>query len=74
MAERDGVAADTLRAIVAGDTRMMPTRSCSPTFAKASLAHDAAADELRIEIVKRWGQQGLISLAFALAVRASSRP
>jgi hypothetical protein len=36
-------------------------------FAKASLARDAAADELRIEIVKRWGQQGLISLAFALA-------
>ena len=68
MAERDGVAADTLRAIVAGDTRMMPDEAVlAYRFAKASLARDAAADELRIEIVKRWGQQGLISLAFALA-------
>ena len=68
MAERDGLAADTLRAIVAGDTRMMPDEAVlAYRFAKASLARDAAADELRIEIVKRWGQQGLISLAFALA-------
>ena len=36
-------------------------------FAQASLAHDAAANELRSEIVRRWGEQGLISLAFALA-------
>jgi hypothetical protein len=68
MAERDGVAADTLRAIVAGDTRMMPEEVVlAYRFAKASLARDAAAAELRIEIVKRWAQQGLISLAFALA-------
>jgi hypothetical protein len=39
---------------------------CRTRFAKASLAHDAAADELRDEIVKRWGPRGLISLAFAL--------
>jgi hypothetical protein len=68
MAERDGVAADTLRAIVAGDLRAMPDDVVlAYRFAKASLAHDAAADELRDEIVKRWGQRGLISLAFALA-------
>ena len=36
-------------------------------FAKASLAHDLAADELRAEILKRWGERGLISLSFALA-------
>jgi uncharacterized protein YjeT (DUF2065 family) len=68
MAEREGVAADTLRAIVAGDLRAMPDDVVlAYRFAKASLAHDAAADELRAEIVKRWGQRGLISLAFALA-------
>lgn len=68
MAEREGVAADTLRAIVAGDLRAMPDDVVvAYRFAKASLAHDAAADELRSEVVKRWGQRGLISLAFALA-------
>jgi hypothetical protein len=68
MAEREGVAADTLRAIVAGDLRAMPDDVVlAYSFAKASLAHDAGADELRDEIVKRWGQRGLISLAFALA-------
>jgi hypothetical protein len=68
MAEREGVAADTLRAIVAGDLRAMPDDVVlAYRFAKASLAHDAAADELRDKIVKRWGPRGLISLAFALA-------
>ena len=68
MAEREGIAADTLRAIVTGDTRAMPDDVVLAwRFAKASLARDPAADELRGEIVKRWGEQGLISLAFALA-------
>ena len=68
MAEREGVAPDTLRAIVAGDLRAMSDDVVlAYRFAKASLAHDLAADELRDEIVKRWGQRGLISLAFALA-------
>jgi hypothetical protein len=68
MAEREGVAADTLRAIVAGDLRAKHDEVVlAYRFAKASLARDAAADELRDEIVKRWGPRGLISLAFALA-------
>jgi hypothetical protein len=68
MAEREGVAPDTLRAIVAGDLRAMPDDVVlAYRFAKASLAHDAAADELRDEIVKRWGKRGLISLALVLA-------
>jgi hypothetical protein len=68
MAEREGVAPDTLRAIVAGDLRSMPDDVVlAYRFAKASLAHDLAADELRAEIVKRWGERGLISLSFALA-------
>jgi uncharacterized protein YjeT (DUF2065 family) len=68
MAEREGVAPDTLRAIVAGDLRAMPDDVVlAYRFAKASLAHDLAADELRSEVVKRWGERGLISLSFALA-------
>ena len=36
-------------------------------FARASLARDmAAADPLRDEIVRRWGQKGLVALALAL--------
>lgn len=68
MAEREGVNPDTLRAIVAGDLRAMPDDVVvAYRFAKASLAHSPTADELRSEVVKRWGQRGLISLAFALA-------
>jgi hypothetical protein len=68
MAEREGVNPDTLRAIVAGDLRAMPDDVVvAYRFAKASLAHNPAADELRSEVVERWGQRGLISLAFALA-------
>ena len=68
MAEREGVHPDTLRAIVAGDLRAMPDDVVvAYRFAKASLEHSPAADELRSEVVERWGQRGLISLAFALA-------
>ena len=68
MAEREGVNPDTLRAIVAGDLRAMPDDVVvAYRFAKASLAHSPAADELRAEVVERWGKRGLISLAFALA-------
>ena len=36
-------------------------------FARASLARDMqAADPLRDEIVRRWGQKGLVALALAL--------
>ena len=67
MAEREGVVPDTLRAIVAGDLRAMPDDVVvAYRFAKASLAHNPAADELRREVVERWGPRGLISLAFAL--------
>ena len=35
-------------------------------FTRATLAHDAAADEYREAIVKRWGRRALVSLAFAI--------
>src|SRR5262249_1470949 len=67
-AERDGVPADVLKALIAGDVRAMPDDMVlAYRFAKASLAHDPGADELRAGIVQRWGPRALISLAFALA-------
>ena len=35
-------------------------------FTRATLAHDAAADDYREVIVERWGPRALISLAFAI--------
>jgi hypothetical protein len=36
-------------------------------FTRATLAHDAAADDYREAIVNRWGRLALVSLAFAIA-------
>ncbi len=58
MAERDGVDRTQLRAIVAGDEAAMTDDvRLGVRFARASLAHAAAADELRDEIVRRWGKK-----------------
>ena len=35
-------------------------------FTRATLAHDAAADEYRDPIVMRWGRRDLVSVAFAI--------
>ena len=67
MAERAGVSATVLRAVLADDPDAMPPDvSLVWKFTRATLAHDAAADEYREAIVKRWGRLGLISLAFTI--------
>jgi hypothetical protein len=67
MAEREGVAADVLRAILAGDERALSSEvALGLRFAKAVLSHDPAADALRAAVVKRWGARALVSLAFAV--------
>ncbi len=67
MAERAGVSPAVLRAVLADDPGAMPADVALVwRFTRATLAHDAAADEYRDEIVKRWGRRGLISLAFAI--------
>jgi hypothetical protein len=67
MAQKEGVDAATIRAIVAGDTDAMSEEAAlGAGFAKASLAHAPEADALRDEIVRRWGKRALVSLAFAL--------
>jgi hypothetical protein len=67
MAERAGVSAAVLRAVLADDPNAMPADVALVwKFTRATLAHDAAADEYREAIVKRWGRRALISLAFAI--------
>jgi hypothetical protein len=67
MAERAGVGPTVLRALLADNPDAMPPDVALVwNFTRATLAHDAAADEYREAIVKRWGRLGLVSLAFAI--------
>jgi hypothetical protein len=68
MAIHDGVEPRTIATILEGTEAMMsePVR-LGVLFARATAARDIAADELREQIVKRWGPRALVSLAFAIA-------
>ncbi|MBV9995115.1 MAG: hypothetical protein JO127_07870 [Caulobacteraceae bacterium] len=63
-----GVRPEVLRAILAGDEAAMgEPAALACRFARASLARDLeAGDALRDEIVRRWGEEGLIALSLAL--------
>lgn len=66
-AERDGVSAETLRAVARGDTAAMSGDvRLAVQFTRAVLAHDLRADALREQVVARWGKRGLLSLAFIM--------
>lgn len=69
MAERAGVKGATLRAILAGDEAAMSADAAlGYRFSRAVLSRDVAlGDRLREEIISRWGQKAVISLAFSLA-------
>lgn len=69
MAERDGVDAATLRAILAGnESAMSPDVALAFRFVRATLSHDlVASDRFRTEIVSRWGRRALVSLALSIA-------
>jgi hypothetical protein len=67
MAERSGVSPAALRAVLADNPEAMPPDvRLVWNFTRATLAHDAAADEYREAIVKRWGRRALVSVAFAI--------
>lgn len=68
-AEERGVPSEVLAAILAGDGEAMgPDAGLAFGFARASLARDLeSSEDLRAEIVARWGQKGLAAIALALA-------
>ena len=67
MAERAGISPAVLRALLTDNLDAMPPDVALVwRFTRATLAHDASADEYREAIVKRWGRLALVSLAFAI--------
>jgi hypothetical protein len=72
MAEREGVPAETLRAIIAGDLeRLPPGAALAVRFARAALARTEALDELRAEVVRTWGPRAPVTLALLVAATRS---
>jgi hypothetical protein len=62
-----GVPARAVAAIVAGDEAAMTSDVVLGfRFARAVLAHAAETDELREEIVRRWGQRAVLALVFGI--------
>ncbi|MFC3069070.1 hypothetical protein [Phenylobacterium soli] len=68
MAAAGGARPEVLRAILAGDEAAMgPDAALAFSFARASIARDMeAADPLRDEIVRRWGQAGLVAISMSI--------
>ncbi len=68
MAAAGGVAPAILRAILAGDQAAMgEVAALGWRFARASMARDMeAADPLRDEIVRRWGERGLLAVGLSI--------
>jgi len=68
MAAAAGVKPEVLRAILAGDEAAMgEAAALGWRFARASLARDMeTCDPLREEIVRRWGERGLVAVSMAL--------
>ncbi|MDD9947357.1 MAG: hypothetical protein OXU20_40335, partial [Myxococcales bacterium] len=67
MAEREGVSAATLRAVLAADDQAMDEDiRLTVRFCRAVLDRDPQADDLREDIIRRWGKRGLVSIGFGL--------
>ena len=67
MAREAGLASTTLRAIVARDTALLSDDArLGLALADAVLAH-TPCDEVRDEIRRRWGEAGLVTLAYTIA-------
>ena len=68
IAQRSGVSAASLKAILAGDeSGMGEAAALAWRFAQASLDRDMQrADPLRDEIVRRWGQKALVAIALTI--------
>ena len=67
MALQDGVASSVVRAIVARDFELLPPDAeLGLRFAEAVAGHEST-DPWREETLRRFGHDGLVSLAFAMA-------
>lgn len=67
MAEKSGVNAAVLRAVLTDDPAAMPAEIALVwRFTRATLAHHESADTYRDAIVERWGRRALVSIAFAI--------
>lgn len=68
IATAQGMDPAVMRGVIAGDlTGMGETASLAYRFAQASLARDMeACDPLRDEIVRRWGDAGLVAISLTL--------
>lgn len=67
MAERAGVGSEVLQAVLSDNPDAMPRDVALVwRFTRATLAHDAAADDYRAVITELWGRRAVVSLAFAI--------
>lgn len=68
MAEADGISTTVLRGILEGDDRAMgPDAALAQRFTRATLAHHPEADTLREQILARWEERGVVTLALVIA-------
>jgi hypothetical protein len=68
MALGEGSTQAVIGNVVAGDLVALPEDvALSVRFTRAVLAHSVEADELRADIVRRWGARAVASLALAIA-------
>jgi hypothetical protein len=66
-AEEAGVSPALIRSILSGDPKLPADVALGVRFTHSVLARDPAADLMRAEIRKKWGDKAVISLAFAIA-------
>ena len=67
MAEDAGVNAATIRAILERDyAKLSKEALLGVELALATIARDGSGEEVRTEILRRWGRAGLVSLAYAI--------
>jgi len=68
-ARQQGVGDDVLGAVVAGDEDAMREDVRLVTrYARAALRHEVEADGFRDEIVRRWGTNALVRMAYLITV------
>jgi hypothetical protein len=66
-AERDGLDAAIVRALVRGELGALPEAAkLGADLARGAVLRDGSGEEARQEILARWGRRGLTSLAYAI--------